>query len=40
LKAIKMCNGRNIEETRRLVDSGEIDPDGFHQAPAMRKAAG
>lgn len=36
LKAIKMCNGRNIEESRRLVDSREIDPDGFYQAPPMR----
>lgn len=39
LRAVKMCNGRNIEDTRRLVDSGEIDPQGFHKAPAMRQAA-
>ncbi len=39
LKAIKMRDGRNIEESRRLVDSRELDPDGFHQEPAMRKAA-
>lgn len=31
LKAIKMCNGRNIEDSRRLVDSTELDPDGFYQ---------
>jgi hypothetical protein len=39
LKAISRCDGRNIEDSRRLVDSNELDADGFHQAPAMRKAA-
>jgi hypothetical protein len=39
LKAIAKCDGRNLEETRRLVDSAELDADGFHHAPAMRKAA-
>jgi hypothetical protein len=39
LRAIEMCNGRNIEDSRRLVDSRELDPDGFYQAPTMRKAA-
>jgi hypothetical protein len=39
LKAIRMRDGRNIEETRRLVDSSELDTDGFYQPPAMRKAA-
>jgi hypothetical protein len=29
LKAIKMCNGRSLEHTRRIVDSKEIDGDGF-----------
>ena len=29
LKAIKMCNGRSLEHTRRIVDSREIDGNGF-----------
>jgi len=29
LKAIKTCNGRSIEETRRIVDSKAIDTNGF-----------
>ena len=33
LKAISKCNGRNIEDSRRLVDTREIDPQGFHQTP-------
>ncbi len=39
LKAIDRCDGRNIEESRRLVNSSELDADGFHQAPAIRNAA-
>jgi hypothetical protein len=39
LKAIKVCNGRSIETSRRLVDSSELDRSGFHQPPAMRKEA-
>ena len=30
LKAIKVFNGRNIEETRRIVDTSELDPNGFY----------
>jgi len=30
LKAIKMCNGRNIEESRRLIDTSELDVNGFY----------
>ena len=30
LKAIKMFNGRNLEETRRVVDSSELDCNGFY----------
>ena len=40
LKAIKLCNGRNIEDSRRLVDISEVDANGFYQAPAMNKGAG
>jgi len=29
LKAIKMCNGRSLEHTRRIVDSRDIDGSGF-----------
>jgi len=29
LKAIKMCNGRSIEATRRIVDAKEIDGNGY-----------
>jgi hypothetical protein len=32
LKAIKMCDGRSIEDTRRIVDSSEIDGNGFLKA--------
>jgi hypothetical protein len=38
LKAIKVCNGRSIEESRRLVDTRELDANGFYQAPAPGKA--
>ena len=30
LKAIKLFNGRNLEETRRVVDSSELDSNGFY----------
>jgi hypothetical protein len=33
LKAIKACNGRNIENSRRLVDVSELDRSGFYQPP-------
>jgi hypothetical protein len=39
LKAIKACNGRSIETSRRLVESSELDQSGFYQPPAMRKEA-
>jgi hypothetical protein len=29
LKAIKLQDGRNIEDSRRLVDDGDIDNKGF-----------
>jgi hypothetical protein len=29
LKAIKMCNGRSLEATRRIVDANDIDGNGF-----------
>jgi hypothetical protein len=29
LKAIKIRDGRNIEESRRIVDDGDIDEKGF-----------
>jgi hypothetical protein len=32
LKAIRMCNGRSIEETRRIVDSSAIDGNGYLKA--------
>jgi hypothetical protein len=32
LKAIKMCDGRSLEDTRRIVDSSEIDGSGFLKA--------
>jgi hypothetical protein len=39
LKAIHVCNGRNIEDSRRLVDTGEVDASGYYQAPTSSKAA-
>jgi hypothetical protein len=39
LKAIKVCDGRNIETSRRLVDSSELDRSGFYEPPAMCKEA-
>jgi hypothetical protein len=37
LKAIKVCNGRSIEASRRLVDIRELDAHGFYQAPTLNK---
>jgi hypothetical protein len=39
LKAIKLCNGRNIEDSRRLVDVRELDANGYYQPPTLSKAA-
>jgi hypothetical protein len=38
-KAIKVCNGRSIEESRRLVDTRELDANGFYQAPTPSQPA-
>ena len=39
LNTIKSCGGRNIEESRRLVDSNELDRNGFYQSQTIPKTA-
>jgi hypothetical protein len=39
LKAIKKCNGRSLEHTRRIVDSREIDGNGFLKPGAVSRDA-
>jgi hypothetical protein len=35
LNTIKTLSGRNIEESRRLVDTSELDRNGFYQTPTI-----
>lgn len=37
LRAIKLCNGRNIEDSRLLVDTSELDRNEFYQSPTMHR---
>jgi hypothetical protein len=38
LKAIKIVDGRNLEDSRLLVEASELDSNGFYRPPPVRKA--
>jgi hypothetical protein len=37
LKAIKLCNGRGIEDSRLVVDTSKLDLNEIYNAPAADK---
>jgi hypothetical protein len=37
LKAIKLCNGREIEDSRLVIDTSALDTNEFYNAPTTGK---